>query len=595
MGQCLALAQQLTPVPRRNSNISIVPLRRTASKTALGLIALAFLASCAGPHSWAGAPVTFAAFGHRIIAPGQSSGVSNGDTWDTAWSTNDTLYFQHNDGTGFSNGPFAHDRICRLQGTPQSPSSLAGTDLNPGILGTSLSGSPCYSTGLYEVDGVLYHNVCYSQQIPGAWVFHHTSILKSLDGGKTWINHLGQVNVMPPDNTNQCMFPSDNWGEVNFVKYGSGGAAPSVDNAQTYVYLCAAWADCRLARIARTNLSRLEKTQIQFYRGGDGLLDSSWTNNIALSAPIPTPSISPAAMVYNQGLGRYIMTSFSSDSWQQPPIESTLRVMEAPHPWGPWKLVLNENVNNLEGDNLTWAFLVPKFTSADGKKMWMSVAGRAPYGLQFMPVYLTTEPVQLQEAETAAITGGFVATSTPGYSGTGYVSGLDSIDKKCEFTFTLGSAGVYLMQFRYDTSGYRNLGFYVNGRQRSVLKLGKSEQVYATWTSLSLLTWLGAGTNVIGLQCVDSLGNINLDNFSLALYSTNATPDLKLSFNTQASGFALNFDPIPGLTYNVDWSSNLAAAPAWQSVTNFTSTGSAVQISYRDPSPAGFLRIEASP
>src|SRR5579864_9174535 len=458
----------------------------------LELIVLAVLVICPLSGFCAASPVTFAAFGHRIIAPGLSNGTSNGDTWDGAWSADDSLFLQHNDGTGFSNGAFVHDRICRLQGTPQKPPSLSGSDLNPGILSTTLNGSPCYSTGLYEVDGVLYHNVCYSQQIPGAWVFHHTSIIKSADGGKNWINHLDQVNVMPPDNTNQCMFPSESWGEVNFVKYGRGGAAPAVDNALLYVYLCAAWADCRLARVARTDLPKLDATKIQFYIGGDGLLDSSWTNNIGRSVPIPTPSISPTAMVYNEALGRYIMTSFSSDSWHQPPIESTLRVMEAPHPWGPWTLVLDENVNNLEGDNLTWAFLMPKFTSDEGRKMWMSVAGRAQYGLQFMPVHLTKEAVQMQEAENSAITGGVVATNTPGYSGSGYVSGLSSIGKKCEFSFQIGTAGVYLIQFRYDTSAYRNLGLYVNGQARGTLKLGKSEQVYATWTTLSVITWLGA-------------------------------------------------------------------------------------------------------
>lgn len=543
----------------------------------------------------AGSAVTFAAFGHRIIAPGLSNGSSNGDTWDAAWSANDSLLFQHNDGTGFSNDAYVHDRICRLQGTPQNPPSLSGTDLNPGILSSSLNGSPCYSTGMYEVDGVLYHNVCYSQQIPGAWVFHHTSIIKSTDGGKNWINHLGQLNVMPPDNTNQCMFPSERWGEVNFVKYGRGGAAPAIDNAQTYVYLCATWADCRLARVARADLPKLDPTKFQFYIGGDGLLDSNWTNNIALSVPVPTPSTSPGAMIYNEALGRYIMTSFSSDSWQQPPIESTLRFMEAPHPWGPWTLVLDENVNNIEGDNLTWSFLMPKFTSADGRKMWMSVAGRSPYGLQFMPIYLTTQPVQKQEAESASIVGGFVTNSIPGYSAAGYVSGLDSIGKKCNFNFQIATAGVYLIQFRYNTSAYRNLGLYVNGQSRGTLKLGKSEQVYATWTTLSSITWLGAGTNVIGLQCIDSLGNINLDYLALALYSTNATPGLRLSSGNSLNGFTLDFDPIPGLTYSVNWSASLEMPEAWQPLTNFTSTGSTVNLGLNNSSSAGFIRLKAGP
>jgi hypothetical protein len=542
----------------------------------------------------ASSPVTVAAFGNRIIAPGASSGASDGDTWDAAWSADDTLFFQQNDGTGFNNDAFVHDRICSLQGTPQYPPSLSGTDLNPGVLSMTLNGSPCYSTGLYEVDGVLYHNVCYSDQTPGSFAFYHTSIIKSVDGGKNWINHLGQTNIMPPNTSNQSMFPSDSWGEVNFVKYGRGGASPSIDNAQTYVYLCAAWADCRLARVARSDLPKLDPTTIQYYTGGDGLLDSSWTNDIAMSVAVPTPSISPTAMVYNPALGRYIITSFSSDSWVTPPIESTIRVMEAPEPWGPWTLLLDENVENFEGDNLTWAFLIPKFTSPDGQKMWMSVAGRSPYGLQFVPIYLTTQPVQKQEAEAASITGGFVTNSIPGYSGTGYVSGLDSVGDKCEFTFQIPISGVYIILFRYNTTAYQNIGLYVDGQNRGTLKLGNSEQVYATWTDLSVITWLGAGTNVIGLQSVES-GNVNLDYLSLALYSTNAIPDLQLSSINQSGEVTLNFDPIPGLTYSIDWNSSLTNSTGWQSLTNFVSTGSTVSMSSLSSSAAGFFRVKAQP
>ena len=156
---------------------------------------------------------------------------------------------------------------------------------------------------------------------------------------------------------------------------GADGAAPDVDNARSFVYLCSGSAGYLLARGARTDLPKLDKTKIQFYMGGDGLLESSWTNDISRSASLSTLLSAPAAMTYNEVLGRYILTSFSSDSFLQPPIESTLRVMEAPHPWGPWTLVLDENVNNEENDNLTWAFLMPKFTSSEGNKMWMSVAG----------------------------------------------------------------------------------------------------------------------------------------------------------------------------------------------------------------------------
>jgi len=477
-------------------------------------------------QSLSAAPVTLAAFGHRVIAPGLSAGYSNGDTWDGAWGLNGTLFLQHDDGTGFNKGANVHDRLCQLQGTPEIPSTLFGVDLNPGILGDSLKGSPCYSTGIYEVDGVLYHNVCYSRQIPGAWVFHHTSILKSLDGGRNWMNHLGAMNSMPPDDINRSFFPSEDWGQVNFVKYGRGGMALAVDNAQTYVYFTASWGALRLARMARTNLPMLDRAKMQFYAGGDGLLDSSWTNDIKSGKPIPVPSSSPTAVVFNAALGRYLMTSFTSDSWQQPPIESTLRIMEAPHPWGPWTLVLDENVNQFEGDNLTWAFLLPKFTSRSGKKMWMSVAGRAPYGLQLIPIYLSTNSVVTQEAEDASMTDGAEANSKSGFSGRGYVS-LDAVGKKCEFTFKMAAAGTYIVNFRYNTEGYGRFGLGVNGKERARVELGKSEQPYATWTEMSILARFDIGTNRLRLECEDNVGKINLDRLSIALWSTDDPDDRK--------------------------------------------------------------------
>lgn len=364
-------------------------------------------------------PVTMAGFGERVIYPDDS----NGDTWDFAWSTDGTLYSQNNDGYAFNNSlGMPHDVIATLAGSPEIPASLAGSNVNPGGPGNSLATKPCYSSGLYEVDGVLYHNVLYSDQIPGARVFHHVTMMKSTDGGVNWINRLGQINVWMPNTLADSSFPNESWGHVNFVKYGAGGVALAVDNAQSYVYLVAGWVGngYMLGRVLRTNLPSLDRSCYQFYTGGDGMEDANWTSEIAKSAIISTPYPAFNSMVYNPALGRYLLTYFTSDSWATPPVESTLRLMEAPHPWGPWSPLIEENVNNKESDNLTWTYIVPKFTSADGRKMWMSVSGRAPYGLQFIPVYLSTSPVQIVELETATLTGVTVATNKAGYSGAGY-------------------------------------------------------------------------------------------------------------------------------------------------------------------------------
>jgi hypothetical protein len=470
-----------------------------------------------------------AGFGPRVVP-----GSSNGDTWDTAWSTNGALYLQHNDGTGFGSGSSEHDRIALLAGSPEAPATLAGTNLNPGVAGSSFSGKPCFSSGIYELDGVLYHNVLYSQQIPGAWVFHHVSMLKSTDGGANWINPNGQTNVWPADNLATCSFPSEDWGEVCFVKYGAGGVAPDVDGAQQYVYFVASGAangGYHLGRALRTDLPSLDRSKYQFLTNADGSAEANWGTNIAQAISIATPYPAFASMAYNPALQRYLLTSFSSDSWVTPAVESTLRLMEAPHPWGPWAPLIDENVNNKESDNLTWEYLVPKFTSADGKKMWLTVSGRSPYGLQFVPVYLATGVVQTVELENAALSGVTVATGKAGYTGSGYVTGFDAAGKCVTVGYQAATNGLYLIKLRYNTSAYQTLGFYANSNRVEELALGKSEQDYATWTEYSLLASLNAGSNSLSLSYdAQSTGGCNLDTLSIAYYSTNLPPTPQTPF-----------------------------------------------------------------
>jgi hypothetical protein len=212
-----------------------------------------------------------------------------------------------------------------------------------------------------------------------------------------------------------------------------------------------------------------------------------------------------------------------------------------------------------------------------------------------VPVHLTTEPVQMQEAENSAITGGVVATNIPGYSGSGYVSGLSAIGDKCEFAFEAAAAGQYMVQARYNTSAYRNLGFYVNGKGRGQLLLGKSEQTYATWTDISLVTWLASGTNRIALQCDDAVGSVNLDKVTLALYTTNVVCGLEAkAMGGGLNGIAMDFDTLPGLAYALEWKSNFTAA-TWQPLTNFTGSGAPIQVDFTNGLRQGFCRIKIIP
>lgn len=476
----------------------------------------------------AGNPITLAGFGHRI-----STSNTNGDTWETTWLANDKVHVQHNDGTGFNNGANVHDRICELLGSPETPSSISGTNLNPGTFGNIFGGSN-YSTGTYEVDGALYHNICYSQQIPGAWVFRHTSIMKSTDGGRNWLNHKGQMNVVPNDSPTDCTFPNDNMSQMCFVKYGQGGSAPNADNAQTYVYLFSPNAcpgdNYYLTRIKRSDLAgwttTFDSSKVEYYKGlnnADGMLDSNWSIDSTQAQPIYSSvgQCLQAGMMYDYGLQRYLLIPANSDSWANPQVESTIYLLESPHPWGPFTKVIEENVQNKEGDNLTWTYPIQKFASSDGKKVWMTATGRSPYGLQFMPLYMTTNPVSEYQAENATLTGVNTAVSKVGYTGSGYVAGFDITGDKCKFTVNVANTGDYIFKVRYNTTAHQTISVYINGIFKEQLKLGKSEQVYADWTDITFFSSLNNGNNTITIQKdSNDSGALNLDSIKLALYST---------------------------------------------------------------------------
>lgn len=137
-----------------------------------------------------------------------------------------------------------------------------------------------------------------------------------------------------------------------------------------------------------------------------------------------------------------------------------------------------------------------------------------------MPLYLTTQPVQSYEAENAALTGTSTASSKAGYTGSGYVTGFDTVGDKCQFNVNVSTSGAYIMKVRYNTTGDRIVSCYVNGIPLEKLKLGYSEE-YGIWTDMTVFAWLQSGNNTVTVQYdTGDSGNLNLDNLSLALYST---------------------------------------------------------------------------
>ncbi|MCL1812515.1 MAG: hypothetical protein FWG29_03215 [Treponema sp.] len=541
----------------------------------LAILALLFTVNITAQER--GRPITLIGFGVPVNVPG-----SYGDTFASTWSVDDSVWIMNNDGTGIiGHNPrsssvqyIAHTYINWVPQnfTPENLASLANQrdgrrvvhpinnrDFTARYWGNFQNPQPWYpySTDIYEVDGVLYCNFVYSFQIPGNWGFLYSNFMRSTDGGRTWQNHKGQIDTRLDPAWEDAFFPQG-WENVRFVKYGRGGAASNIDRAQEFVYFfCIVESKYNppggngtyMARIRRSDLHEWRTTpdsnnirrKLEFSSYGqiNTLADAQavandryWTTDYSRAKSYGWHP--GASMVYNEMLRRYIGTTCYSNSFEKPIVESTIAMYEAPYPWGPWSFyVLEEHMTAKADDNLTFAFLTQKYTSADGLKMWVAVNGahgnqshvnREGYILKFLPAYLTCEPVQIIRAnDTARVTANGLTLVTYkeheyvswhlGENTTGY-GGFTKDGNGLTFNINTPATGDYIVNFRYRTKGvppwtniaaYRrdplpSISLYVNNNKAKQLRLGRSIQTYSEWTEMSIFLRLDAGSNTITFQ-----------------------------------------------------------------------------------------------
>ena len=460
--------------------------------------------------------------------------IVSGDTWYSTWGRDDTAYLIHDDGWGFDNigGANARHRLCRLDGNPNvATDGFRGVNLNPGLLGKTMphwETSPewriGYSSSVHERDGVLYivrHN--WSPELT-LWPPIDSSIIKSTDGGRNWVNHLGQVNAELPDRAH-AMFPCLPWSWLTFIEYGKGGIVPNVDNAEQYVYLTAAAA--HLARVPRGKLADLNRQDFQYYLGNglDGMLDSSWSSEMADGKPMRSV-VGPdgerpgeedgfhlTTVLYNFALKRYIGLGSSKYFAQSEAVghdagKTRILIYAAERPWGPWRRILNYGIWGIAGwDQL----LCNKYTTADGRKLWFTFCGEYKgdtwsYSFQYSPVYLSTGPVDVYEAERSTLTGPRVGGTYPSHSGSGYIEGFTKRGDKATFAIDrVNGTGWHIVRIRYTSpkANANTLSVYVNGRKARRVKLSLNNSDFTpghNWIDRSDIYYLNQGANTFELR-----------------------------------------------------------------------------------------------
>lgn len=327
-----------------------------------------------------------------------------GDSWDPAWAQDDALYAAVNDGAGFGTlkrniafNKITGDDPVALTGQLQNVMEAYG-EMNAPI---AADGRNWKSGGSISIDGVLYMSIGMDRYVDAGFGGRQTrinaSIIKSSDHGLHWTRPM-------KENLDNPMFPGMRFATPFFIHFGKEYAAATVDNADRYVYATSNngfWDNGDnyiLGRVLKSKIKDLTASDWSFYRGGDGMRDSSWTKDadkatLIIDAPA---RCGETGVTYLPALKRYVMVA-----WYYPvgnghagKIESTeFEFYESPKPWGPWKEVRKVHV---EPQGWYIPRVLSKFQSRVGQNLqaFIAVAGdwRNPayYRYTMVPVEFVT-------------------------------------------------------------------------------------------------------------------------------------------------------------------------------------------------------------
>jgi hypothetical protein len=327
-----------------------------------------------------------------------------GDSWDPTWAQDDDLYAAVNDGAGF--GTLKRNiGFNRISGN--DPRALTGQLQNImddyGEVNAPLAtdGRNWKSGGSISIDGMLYMSIGMDRYVDAGYGGRQTrinsSIIKSRDHGLHWSRAM-------TENRDRPMFPGMRFATPFFIHYGKEYSAATVDNADRYVYATSNngfWDngdDYIVGRVLRSKISSLNAADWTFYRGGDGMRDSSWSKDMRQASLIIEASgqCGETGVTYLPALHRYVMAS-----WYYPvgnghagKIEATkIAFYESPKPWGPWT-----RIKSIPIQPQGWYIprVLAKFQSPAGQDLqaFIAVAGdwRNPvyYRFTMVPVKFVT-------------------------------------------------------------------------------------------------------------------------------------------------------------------------------------------------------------
>ena len=282
------------------------------------------------------------------------------DLWPVTWGPDGHLYLAWGDGGGFG-GTDSDGRVsmgfARIEGGPED---FRGFNVNGGKNPEHPASFPKKgkTAALLFDRGILYASINLQD---GVWPDVNHVLAWSTNKGATWAK-------------SDWLFPKGvgHFQPGRFLNFGKDGAGVPASLAG-YIYLYGvkqtaqreASGNVYLARVPREKIR--ERDAFEFFSGLDTNGQASWNREFTRTSPIFSDAngVAPGGMVYDPGLGCFLLTSFHTGPGQ-------LGIFEARQPWGPWSTVAyyaHWGGMGAEGEGLTCEF-PQKWMSADGLTLW---------------------------------------------------------------------------------------------------------------------------------------------------------------------------------------------------------------------------------
>lgn len=440
----------------------------------------------------------------------------------------------------------------------------AACGCSSGTSGNWTDGYTWKSFGIFSDHGNLYLAVR-RQNDTSPFNGNNASLIMSQDSGLTWCNYTHVVSQACSGNASisgqtadvphngQSMWPTlDNVFEIWYCQDNSI-SCPSVDSNSTYAYLIgeintAGISSPILMRVPLNQLADLNATEYTYWNG------SSFVSSIGSAVPIISDtSIFLQQIFYDSTLGSYI-----GIGWGGIGIFSDIKVISAPHPWGPWTETSSLPTNDSLLDFMT---VHPESKVVDGSCTVYPLTSSGDYTLanatqplfnnystqiqnirfcaQTAPVY----PVSANHSSTSVIPSGLyqefnfsprtdsvvLDSSGQGHNGTSYIGGgTSTVYPGTYWGGTMASFDSYFtnQNFHVDT------GLNYTGTDFTMTLVYNHQGPSASGPdSYEKLVWNGTAFNVNGSFFVQR-DNTAMDKFQAWVDQTGPASDLTFSDNS---------------------------------------------------------------